>query len=145
MKQSATDDEILAIASIPMQKWKDIYDFESALEIGTIFPELNKPFYITDTPIVKTTDSQSSKDKLLFQIDCISFALNDLTLFLDTHPDDFEALKVYCENHTKRKDLMTEFSNLYYPLTQDCTIQNSINKQHFCWTEGSMPWEGVSI
>ncbi len=34
----------LAMAYIPMQKWRDIYDPEVALERGTVFAELDKPW-----------------------------------------------------------------------------------------------------
>lgn len=34
----------LAMAYVPWQKWKDIYDFDKGLCTGTIFHELNKPF-----------------------------------------------------------------------------------------------------
>ncbi len=29
---------------VPWQHWDKIYDLEKGLEVGTIFPELNKPF-----------------------------------------------------------------------------------------------------
>lgn len=34
----------VAMAYVPWQCWKDLYDLDKALEIGTIFEELNKPF-----------------------------------------------------------------------------------------------------
>ncbi len=34
----------LAMAYVPMQQFKRIYELEEALQYGTIFPELNKPF-----------------------------------------------------------------------------------------------------
>ncbi len=33
-----------AMSYVPWQKWQDIYCFEEALERGTIFGELDKPF-----------------------------------------------------------------------------------------------------
>lgn len=36
----------LAIASIPIQMWNETYDLEKALQVGTIFPDLHKPFYL---------------------------------------------------------------------------------------------------
>ena len=38
----------LAIASVPCQKWGPLYDDEKALRQGTIFQELDLPFYVTD-------------------------------------------------------------------------------------------------
>ena len=35
----------LGMAYVPWQKWKDIYDVEKALCVGTIFCELDMPFH----------------------------------------------------------------------------------------------------
>ena len=35
---------VLAMATVPWQKWQYIYDAEKALHRGTIFEELDKPF-----------------------------------------------------------------------------------------------------
>lgn len=34
----------LAMAYVPMQKLKNLYELDEGLQYGTIFPELNKPF-----------------------------------------------------------------------------------------------------
>lgn len=34
----------LAMAYVPWQAFRNVYEPDKALEIGTIFPELNKPF-----------------------------------------------------------------------------------------------------
>lgn len=34
----------LAMAYVPWQSWRDIYDFDKGFCVGTIFAELNKPF-----------------------------------------------------------------------------------------------------
>ena len=38
------DNFALAMAYVPMQKLKSLYELDEALKQGTIFPELNKPF-----------------------------------------------------------------------------------------------------
>lgn len=35
----------IAMAYVPMQKWTDVYTENDALCRGTLFPELDKPFY----------------------------------------------------------------------------------------------------
>jgi hypothetical protein len=35
----------LAIALVPVQEWSTTLEPKDALLVGTIFPELNKPFY----------------------------------------------------------------------------------------------------
>lgn len=34
----------LAIAYVPWQHWNQTYQLDKALKVGTIFPELDKPF-----------------------------------------------------------------------------------------------------
>ena len=36
---------VLAMMYVPDQEWQDIYDQDTALERGTLFAELDKPFY----------------------------------------------------------------------------------------------------
>ncbi len=38
--------ETIAMASIPCQKWSDLYDLSTALNVGTIFKDLHKPFFM---------------------------------------------------------------------------------------------------
>lgn len=38
--------DVIAMASVPKQKWSQPYDVAKALKQGTIFPELDKPFYM---------------------------------------------------------------------------------------------------
>lgn len=35
----------LAMAYVPRQHFQEVYEPDKALQCGTIFPELNKPFY----------------------------------------------------------------------------------------------------
>ncbi len=35
---------VVAMAYVPLQIWNQVYDLQKALQVGTIFPELNKPF-----------------------------------------------------------------------------------------------------
>mgnify|MGYP003469476957 CR=1 FL=1 len=50
MKEAAPNNKLLAIASVPYQSWECVYSFDDALTIGTIFPELNMPFFAAETP-----------------------------------------------------------------------------------------------
>ncbi len=43
-KPSLPCDPVVAMAYVPWQQWKDVYEPEVALKNGTLFPELNKPF-----------------------------------------------------------------------------------------------------
>lgn len=36
--------QVLAMAYVPWQQWQDLYDEETALQRGTLFAQLDKPF-----------------------------------------------------------------------------------------------------
>jgi len=36
--------DIIGICYVPMQKWEQIYDEDTAYSVGTLFPSLNLPF-----------------------------------------------------------------------------------------------------
>ena len=38
--------QVLGMASVPMQQWTTIYDLCTGLKQGTIFPDLDKPFFL---------------------------------------------------------------------------------------------------
>lgn len=91
--------------------------------------------------------------KTLFQqINEISFTINDLTLYLDTHPLDENALTAFSQAMEQRKQLLKTYGENYEPLTMDCVCPDTNNKaqtntryagqKHFTWTDGPLPWEG---
>lgn len=149
--------EVLAIASVPCQKWDKIYDLETALKEGTVFPELNRPFFKADkTGAALNNESgqkdaltkdcaQQEKESLMQQIYEVSFAVNDLTLYLDTHEDDNEALTCFQNYLKKRAELLQEFGQKFYPLTQACMAGCKVDAGIFCWIGGPVPWEGESL
>lgn len=94
----------LAIASVPIQEWNEVYDEEQAFRNGTIFPELHRPFYATvlDEKSLTAEQNLSSEDAMLLQIQKAGFVLDDLRLYLDTHPEDKEALALF-KTTLKRK------------------------------------------
>lgn len=44
MRRESWNDMPLAMAYVPWQAWRDIYDAEKGFHRGTIFQELDKPF-----------------------------------------------------------------------------------------------------
>ena len=132
------ENQSLAITSIPMQDFGKLYGEEEALWVGTVFEDLNLPFYVTGNAPGKA----GKGDPLLQEIFAVSFFLDDLTLYLDTHETDQEALALYKEKEGKRTALLKEFAAKRYPLTRDCILYYQ-GEDKFSWQEGPMPWEGV--
>lgn len=81
----------------------------------------------------------ADKAQLLNEIYDTSFALNDLTLYLDTHPEDAQALSEFHQLKNRRKTAMSAFEQDYYPLTVDCI---SGGKNGWTWGDTPAPWKG---
>ena len=75
-----------------------------------------------------------SQKQLLNRIDQVSFAVNDMILYLDTHPCDEKALTYCRELVQERKKLLKEYADAYGPLIIDITDQTeeSIWKRKEC-------------
>lgn len=92
---------------------------------------------------------------LLKQLTEVSFTVNDLTLYLDTHPLDEEALSAFKTALSQRKQLMKTYAENFEPLTIDCVCPDTNNKtashtkyagqNHFTWSDGPLPWEGGNL
>lgn len=80
-----------------------------------------------------------SREQLLRQIDEVSFAVNDIHLFLDTHPCDEKAMEYYREMAEKRRELMKKYAKMYGPLTVDDAIFS--DSATWQWMEQPFPWE----
>ena len=144
--------EQLAIVSIPKQTWNEVYDEKQAFACGTIFPELNRPFFVTvldrelDEYHEKMETSLDREQSMLLQIQKVGFMLDDLRLYMDTHPEDKEGLHKLKELVKKKKKLMYDFTTQFYPLTADCMAdiyEMYPESECYCWINGRIPWEGA--
>ena len=84
--------------------------------------------------------NQVSKQRCLFQkINEVSFAVSDLLLYLDTHPEDQKALRYFSDISDRRNQLMAEYAEKYGPLTIDSAAVSSENA--WKWSQQPFPWE----
>ncbi|WP_461809814.1 spore coat protein CotJB [Faecalimonas sp.] len=79
-----------------------------------------------------------SRKELLHLINIASFAVDDTKLFLDTHPENKEALSHFQEYNTIRAQALEDFSRLYGPLTLDSITDCS---DYWQWIEEPYPWQ----
>lgn len=81
-----------------------------------------------------------SRTQLLNYINEVSFAKDDILLYLDTHPCDKEALE-YCRKHVEmRNKALKEYARHYGPLTIDTT--DDAASESWEWVMQPWPWEG---
>lgn len=76
-----------------------------------------------------------ARREMMQEIRCLEFAINELTLYLDTHPDDQKALCLHRKYAKEAKELKDKYQKVFGPLT----INFPCNKWR--WLEEPWPWE----
>lgn len=80
-----------------------------------------------------------TQEQLLNCINEVSFALDDLLLYLDTHPYDGDALQ-YAEQFTRQRNaVVAVYARRFAPLTIDST-ENAMSGA-WNWILQPWPWE----
>lgn len=82
--------------------------------------------------------NQMNQAQLLHWIDMVSFAVVDITQYLDTHPKDAEALKYFDHYAELRRNAMHAYAQKYGPLT----IDTANPSDYWDWSAVALPWEG---
>ena len=106
------------------------YTAKKGLIRGTLFPGLDLPF-------MGLVNTKEKSDTPLHELMALNFAINELTLYLDTHPNDREAaelLRSYIELYLSGKE---QYEQKCGPLTQ----YEAIRDGEFRWLNGPWPWE----
>lgn len=80
---------------------------------------------------------RDERQKLLMCITEVGFAIDDVVLYLDTHPEDKEALEYYDTYKKLRKQMGAEYTKLYGPLTDE----DVISCNYWAWVKDPWPWE----
>ena len=79
------------------------------------------------------------KEMLLEKLMELDFISLDLGLFLNTHPNNIEAMKTYNEVITAADTLRTKYEELYGPL---CSFRSySPTPEQWQWKNNPWPWE----
>lgn len=77
-----------------------------------------------------------SREELGKKLSCYKFAIIELGLYLDTHPDDKKVIALHNDYAKQYKKLSELYQRLYGPLT----IMYPCKKWR--WLEQPWPWEG---
>ena len=88
-----------------------------------------------ELPEVKECPRDCKREELTMKIRELDFAIIELALYLDTHPDDRKALCLHNTYAKQVKELKDKYQKVYGPLTLDYPC----NKWR--WLEQPWPWE----
>ena len=85
------------------------------------------------------SNNKPCRRELLEWINVVSFAVDDVKLFLDTHPCDKEALEFFEEYQKQRNHALKEYAKYYGPLTIDTADIEAC--ENWNWVNEPWPWQ----
>lgn len=78
-----------------------------------------------------------NREQLMRQIQETGFAMFDLNLFLDSHPQNRMALDYFNEVRARNAELRAQYESMFGPLTMGGTNTD----QGWTWVRDPWPWE----
>ena len=122
----------LAFPYIPMQSNNPTrYSRTEALQTGTLFPGLDLPFKAAIQVRTKLPNTA------LVELMALDFAVTELNLYLDTHPQDQEALGLYASYIKLAKEGREKYTAKYGPLDS----AELVLEDGYTWLNDPWPWE----
>ena len=107
-----------------------MYEPRKALIRGTMYPGLDLPFMgmvnQKEKPVTPKTELQA-----------MGFAIQELALYLDTHPEDKEALALYRAYQKMNHKAMMEYGEKCGPLNHKMPVDDKT----YTWLCDPWPWE----
>lgn len=82
----------------------------------------------------------SDQERMLREIGMIDFVVIEMTLYLDTHPNDRNAIEYFNHYIRLKNQALRDYAAKYGPLT--LSTADSYSKE-WKWATKPMPWEGV--
>lgn len=79
-----------------------------------------------------------SQAQLMDRINEVSFAVNDMQLYLDTHPTCERGMRFMREKLAERQMLLAEYARRFGPLTIDSA---DLSDNTWQWMEQPFPWQ----
>lgn len=120
----------LAVSYVPFQQTGSTkYNQTEALDNGTLFPGLNLPFHLK-------ANARNVPSTPLSELQALEFVVLELGLYLDTHPEDAEAMELFRQYVALEKEGRKRYEAQYGPLTQSATAQSKT----FNWVNDPWPW-----
>ena len=120
----------LAVPYVPFQQNNPKrYEQMDALSNGTLYPGLNLPFRAK-------VDAAGVPQTPMTELQALEFVVQELALYLDTHPSDAEAFELFRQYSPMEKDARAAFVASNGPVlrseTADCKT--------YTWPKEPWPW-----
>lgn len=84
-------------------------------------------------------ENKPCRKELMNWINVVSFAVDEVKLFLDTHPCNQEALAFFDKYEKERRHALKEYAKYYGPLTLDTA--DLCESDRWNWINEPWPWQ----
>ena len=111
-----------------------LFDCEEGFMYGNMFKN-EYDSYKNYKPV--KLESKTDVGKLLLMIYEYDFALNDLSLYLDLHPEDMEVYKLFKRYAEEQRKYVDIYEKKFGPMELDDS-----NYSNYLWYEGPWPFIG---
>jgi len=111
-----------------------LFDYKEGFMYGNMFKNEYDPY---KNYKVTQLESNTEVGRLLLKIYEYDFALNDLSLYLDLHPEDMDVYKLFKKYTEEQKEYVDMYEKKYGPMELD----NS-SYSNYMWDEGPWPFIG---
>ncbi len=78
----------------------------------------------------------TDREKLMKKIASVDFAIADLNLFMDSHPNDTSIVQLLQKYSEKSNTLRKEYEDKYGPLTSE-----NMEENRWGWISDPWPWD----
>lgn len=111
-----------------------LFDYEKGFMYGNMFKNEYDSY---KNYKVAQLEGDNETGRLLLKIYQYDFALNDLSLYLDLHPEDMDVYKVFKKYTEEQRKYVDMYEKKYGPMELDNSAYSS-----YMWDEGPWPFIG---
>lgn len=113
----------------------NLFTPEQGYDLGNMFDDLYDPYKNYKPNKLR---ANTPKEELYLQLSRISFAMHEINLYLDLHPEDRKFQQLFNDYRKMFVELEKKYEMEYGPLT---TCSDALEKTPFEWVTKSFPWE----
>lgn len=131
--KSKYNDIDINIDSINFNRDESLYSPMEGFNKGNMFSEMYSRYKNHVYKLKVTND----RDMLLYKIQMYNFAMKDMNLYLDIHPNDKKMLNNFQEYKKMYNELKNKYENVYAPLC----VKDVVSSDKWTWIDNPWPWD----
>ena len=114
-----------------------MYNSNEGFIRGNMFPNLFDPYKKQQ---LKNFNPRNEKERMMLDIQRLDFAMKDINLYLDVHPNDTCMIQKFNEYLMKKNRLLQDYETKFGPITLTVP-NNSLEGTPWTWLETKSPWK----